>query len=139
MLIEHSGAKFLTMETFYAHLPDKALTKYQTICNLLESCGFEMREEFRDHDSGKNYWFLSSVPIEPVVYHVIPGFQEESVMTREQIIQMTRETGRLAASGKVGVSPRSPQHLARFEELKAAQKNESAAPTSADSAESLID
>jgi len=41
-------------------------------------------------------------------------------MTREQIIRMTRETGRLVTSGKVGATPRSARHVARLEELKAA-------------------
>jgi hypothetical protein len=132
MLIKHSDAKLLTMETFYAHLPDKALMKYRTICSFLETCGFDLQDEFRAPDNGKNYWFLSSIPIEPVAYSLIPGFHEESVMTREQIIQMTRETGRLAASGKVGIAPRSAQHLARLEELKAARKLESAAPVPSD-------
>jgi len=66
VLTKHSGAKHLTMETFYPKLPDTALKKYKEICNFLEGCGFEPREEFRDKDSGKNYWFLSSVPIESV-------------------------------------------------------------------------
>ncbi len=52
------------METFYADLPDKALKKYKEICNFLERRGFELRDEFRDEESGKDYWFLSSVPIE---------------------------------------------------------------------------
>jgi hypothetical protein len=65
-LTEHSGAKHLTMETFYADLPDSALRKYKELCNFLEECGFELRDEFRDEASGKNYWFLSCVPIESV-------------------------------------------------------------------------
>jgi len=52
------------METFYPKLPDKALSKYKEICNFLEGCGFQLGDEFRDEKSGKNYWFLSSVPIE---------------------------------------------------------------------------
>jgi hypothetical protein len=52
------------METFYANLPDKALSKYKEICNFLKGCGFELKDEFRDPDNSKNYWFLSSVPIE---------------------------------------------------------------------------
>ena len=47
------------METFYSNLPDKALRKYQEICSFLGGCGFELEDEFRDPDSGKNYWFLS--------------------------------------------------------------------------------
>ena len=65
-LTKRSGARHLTMETFYAKLPDKALSKYKEICNFLEGCGFELRDEFRDEKSGKNYWSLSSVPIESV-------------------------------------------------------------------------
>jgi hypothetical protein len=61
VLTKHSGAKHLTMVTFYANLPDKALKKYKEVCNFLEGCGFELKEEFRDEDSGKNYWFLSLV------------------------------------------------------------------------------
>jgi hypothetical protein len=64
VLTKHSEAKHLTIETFYAKLPDKALSKYKEICNFLGGCGFELRDEFRDEESGKNYWFLSSVPIE---------------------------------------------------------------------------
>jgi len=64
VLTDHSAAKYLTMETFYANLPDKALKKYKEICNFLKGCGFELKDEFRDKESGKNYWFLSSVPIE---------------------------------------------------------------------------
>jgi hypothetical protein len=62
VLTKHSKAKHLTMETFYDKLPDKALKKYKQICNFLKGCGFELSDEFRDPDSGKNYWFLSSVP-----------------------------------------------------------------------------
>jgi hypothetical protein len=65
VLTKHSGAKHLTMETFYANLPDKALRKYQEICSFLGGCGFELRDEFRDPDSGRNYWFLSSAPLSP--------------------------------------------------------------------------
>jgi len=61
MLIKHSSVKFLTMETFYSYLPDKALMKYKAICSFLSGCGFELRDEFRAPDSGKNYWFLSAV------------------------------------------------------------------------------
>lgn len=32
----------------------------QEICNFLAGCGFELKDEFRDEESGKNYWFLSS-------------------------------------------------------------------------------
>lgn len=63
-LTKHSDARHLTMETFYANLPDKALGKYKEICNFLAGCGFELKDEFRDEESGKSYWFLSSVPIE---------------------------------------------------------------------------
>jgi hypothetical protein len=65
VLTKHSGAKHLTMETFYANLPDKALGKYKEICNFLTGFGFELKDEFRDEANRKNYWFLSSVPIEP--------------------------------------------------------------------------
>jgi hypothetical protein len=64
VLTKHSDAKHLTMETFYANLPDKALGKYKEICNFLVGCGFELKDEFRDEESGKNYWLLGSVPIE---------------------------------------------------------------------------
>jgi len=65
VLTKHSDAKHLTMVTFYANLPDKALRKYKEICNFLKGRGFELEDEFRDEESGKNYWLLSSVPIEP--------------------------------------------------------------------------
>jgi len=41
-------------------------------------------------------------------------------MTRQQIVKMTSETGRLVASNKTGVAPRSEKHVARFVVLKAA-------------------
>jgi hypothetical protein len=65
LLANHSNAKHLTMETFSANLPDKALNKYKKICNSLNECGFELKDEFCNSKNGKNYWFLSSVPIEP--------------------------------------------------------------------------
>jgi hypothetical protein len=46
VLTKHSGAKHLTMETFYANLPDKALRKYQEICSFLGGCGFDLSVRF---------------------------------------------------------------------------------------------
>jgi hypothetical protein len=66
ILTKHSGAKHLTMETFYPNLPEKALRKYKEICNFLRGRGFELKDEFRDPDSGKNYWLLSLSRIESV-------------------------------------------------------------------------
>lgn len=48
----------LTMETFYPNLPDKALGKYAGICELICQSGYEMADQFKDGNNGKNYWFL---------------------------------------------------------------------------------
>jgi len=64
LLTKHSHAKHLTMETVYTKVPDKALKKYEEICNFLGGVGFKLEDAFYDDDNGKNYWLLSSVPIE---------------------------------------------------------------------------
>jgi hypothetical protein len=43
---------------------------------------------------------------------------EKAAVTRKQIIAMTRETGRLVATNKAGVAPRSDKHVRRLDELK---------------------
>jgi hypothetical protein len=65
VLTEHSGAKHLTMETFYTKLPDKALSKYKEICNFLEGCGFELRDEFRDEEKTGSLVASNKVGVAP--------------------------------------------------------------------------
>jgi hypothetical protein len=50
---------FLTMETFYPNLPDKALRKYQAISAVIEGCGYKVADAFQDGTNGVNYWFFS--------------------------------------------------------------------------------
>jgi hypothetical protein len=63
ILVNNSTAKHLTMETYYANLPDEGLKKYEEICNSVKACGFDLQDQFRDEDTGKNYWFLSAISI----------------------------------------------------------------------------
>ncbi len=48
----------IIMETFYANLPPEALTKYSVIGAKIIVCGYIVEEDFRDPDSGINYWLF---------------------------------------------------------------------------------
>jgi len=58
-LLEHKHPRALTMETLHAHLPEKAMRKYQVITILLLSSGYELQEQFRDETTGIDYWFFN--------------------------------------------------------------------------------
>jgi hypothetical protein len=59
ILIAHSTAEHLTMESYYPNLETKAIKKYRYICDNAKKYGFALKETFRDGNSGKDYWFLS--------------------------------------------------------------------------------
>jgi hypothetical protein len=56
-IIRHVSPHFVTMETFYPNLPAKALRKYQAISVVIEGCGYEVADAFREGTNGINYWF----------------------------------------------------------------------------------
>jgi hypothetical protein len=43
------------METFYSHLPAKAMIKYEAICDAVVLGGYEILDQFRN-DDGIDYW-----------------------------------------------------------------------------------
>jgi hypothetical protein len=63
-LVDRTRPNHLTMETYYSHLPDKALEKYERIAILLNRAGFEVRDRFRDEASGIDYWYLTKADLE---------------------------------------------------------------------------
>jgi hypothetical protein len=57
-LVPKSRPKYIVMETFYPNLELKALKKYEAICNTLKMVGYDVADQFRDEDSGINYWLF---------------------------------------------------------------------------------
>ena len=57
-LLAEANPSYLTMETFYGSLPPKALRKYEEIKNALASCGYEQLDNFRDKETGIDYWLF---------------------------------------------------------------------------------
>lgn len=49
----------ITMETFYAGLEAKALTKYNVISRAVHTCGYETADEFRDPATNKDHWLFT--------------------------------------------------------------------------------
>jgi hypothetical protein len=49
---------YLTMETYYGHLPAKALRKYEEINRHIASFGYRVMDHFRDGTTGVDYWFF---------------------------------------------------------------------------------
>ena len=60
VLLLASKTKFrkITMETYYADLPGKALAKYKPLCKALNTKGFQTENEFQDTDK-KHYWLFN--------------------------------------------------------------------------------
>ena len=56
-LLRYSWPPYLTMETYYPNLPDKALQKYGTIAALITGA-YDLLDRFRDEASGIDYWFF---------------------------------------------------------------------------------
>jgi hypothetical protein len=48
----------VTMETYYSELEPRAMRKYQEICEIMNLCGYETAEQFRDGTSLKDYWLF---------------------------------------------------------------------------------
>jgi hypothetical protein len=63
VLLTHSEAQHVTMQSFDSWLPEKALWKYTCICLIIVSLGFTLEDAFRDVTTGKNYWLLSRIGI----------------------------------------------------------------------------
>jgi hypothetical protein len=59
VLLSHSKAKHVTMQSYYCWLQDNALWKYSCICMIIMSLGYSLVDAFRDGTNGKNYWLLS--------------------------------------------------------------------------------
>ncbi|MET4294751.1 hypothetical protein ABIB06_006584 [Bradyrhizobium sp. LB8.2] len=58
-LVEKVGPQNITMETFYAGLEQKALTKYDLISASVHICGYETSERFRDETTQKDHWLFT--------------------------------------------------------------------------------
>jgi hypothetical protein len=52
------NSTYIIMETFYPNLPPKALIKYITISNELFDLNYLVEEEWKDEQSGINYWLF---------------------------------------------------------------------------------
>jgi hypothetical protein len=61
MLLPQRFPKYITMQTFYAHLPNKAMKKYEGICGRVLECGYELADAFRDETDGVNYWLFTKL------------------------------------------------------------------------------
>lgn len=57
-LVSKLKPSYITMETYYGNLPNKALRKYEDIEDKIESCGYRCLDHFRAADSGIDYWFF---------------------------------------------------------------------------------
>jgi hypothetical protein len=55
ILVQSVGCDFITMETFYSHLPAKAMVKYEAICGAVVLGGYRLLDQFRN-DDGIDYW-----------------------------------------------------------------------------------
>ena len=55
VLVQSVHCDYITMETFYSHLPAKAMTKYEAICGAVVLGGYELLDQFRN-DDGIDYW-----------------------------------------------------------------------------------
>ena len=49
---------YIAMETYYPNLPPEALTKYSVIGAGIIILGYVIEDQFRDPESGINYWFF---------------------------------------------------------------------------------
>jgi hypothetical protein len=58
-LAAHAMPNYITMETFYADLPLKALEKYDVIGGKIIACGYTIEDQFRDPPNhGIDYWLF---------------------------------------------------------------------------------
>jgi hypothetical protein len=58
-LVDKVKPDYITMETYYAGLEQKALQKYDLICTAVYGCGYILGDQFRDEESQKNYWLFT--------------------------------------------------------------------------------
>jgi hypothetical protein len=58
LLVSTTMPSYITMETFYANLPPKALKKYDIIGAKIVVCGYMVGDQFRNPDDGINYWLF---------------------------------------------------------------------------------
>ncbi|WP_324422465.1 hypothetical protein [Bradyrhizobium sp.] len=58
LLVSQIQPESITMETYYAGLPTKALKKYDMISASVHSCGYETKDQFRHETSQKDYWLF---------------------------------------------------------------------------------
>jgi hypothetical protein len=58
-VIPNAQPKYIVMETYYPNLEPKALRKYEAICGAVGICGYNVTDEWRDENDGKNYWIFS--------------------------------------------------------------------------------
>ena len=56
-ILTSTKANKVTMESFYHHLPDKALAKYNKIAAVMHRNGYETADEFAG-TNGKRYWLF---------------------------------------------------------------------------------
>ena len=66
VLLAHSKAVHVTMQSYYSWLPEKAMWKYSCISMIIMSLGFTLQEAFRDETTGKNYWLFTRKGLEDV-------------------------------------------------------------------------
>src|SRR5438046_2329294 len=57
-LLLDTQVRFVTMETYYGHLPAKAMRKYAAICEVIAKCGYSQIDTFRDPETGIDYWLF---------------------------------------------------------------------------------
>lgn len=58
-LIRHCEPTNITMETYYANLPEKALRKYQLISDAVHACKYKTNDQFRDGTTLKDHWLFT--------------------------------------------------------------------------------
>jgi hypothetical protein len=57
-ILRKTKPKKLTMQSFYGQLPDKALRKYDRICEVMDGNGYKVADHFRG-TNGVHYWLFS--------------------------------------------------------------------------------
>lgn len=57
-IAKNSKVPYIIMETYYPNLPPKALVKYVTISNELFDADYLVEEEWKDDETGINYWLF---------------------------------------------------------------------------------
>lgn len=59
LLVSSVMPENITMETYYANLPPRALTKYDSVEASIMTCGYLVADAFRNPDDGINYWLFT--------------------------------------------------------------------------------